>query len=102
MEEFTHLLTGWLITFGFAFTASSTDGPFNLFWIARKKIQSTTDHQWVRNGVECPICASCWLGIIVAVLMSDSIQNGILMWASSIGFTCVINSLSPDSSDDDD
>jgi hypothetical protein len=95
MEEFTHLLCGWLITFGFSFAMAVTDGPFAVFSWFRKKVALKAKWAWIRTGVNCPVCLSCWIGIVVSVLMN----GGVVMWASAIGFTCVITSLSPEGSE---
>jgi hypothetical protein len=96
-EQFFRLIAGCLITFGFSFTAALTDGPFGVFDKIRTKIASTTKRKWIRTGIQCPICMSFWIGIPVALLM----DGGVIMWASALGFTCVVTSLSPDGSEEE-
>lgn len=96
IEEFLNLIVGCFIVFGAAFAAALTDGPFGIFYAVRKKIASTTSKHWIRSGIACPICLSCWIGIPVAWVM----DGGVIMWACAIGFTCVVTSLSPDGSEE--
>tara|TARA_R110000868_G_scaffold14671_12_gene68027 strand:+ start:1016 stop:1315 length:300 start_codon:yes stop_codon:yes gene_type:complete len=97
VEEFFRLIEGCLIVFGLSFTAALTDGPFGIFDKIRTKIASTTKKKWIRTGSQCPICLSCWIGIPVAFLL----DGGVVMWASALGFTCVVTSLSPDGSEEE-
>ena len=97
IEEFLRLIAGCLIVFGLSFTAALTDGPFGIFSKVRDKVALNTQRQWIRKGVQCPICLSCWIGIPVAFLL----DGGVIMWASALGFTCVVTSLSPDGSEEE-
>jgi len=86
-------LVCWLATFGFAFTIALTHGPLGLFKTIREKVKTRFgEKHWVTIGVGCPVCISMW----VAILFTIASGGGILMWASSIGFTCAVTSISPD------
>lgn len=90
-EEFLKLIAGWLIIYGLAFMVALTDGPFGVFHAFRKKVKSTTTKEWIRVGLNCPICMSFWIGIPV----SFALNGGVVMWLSATGFVCVVTSLSP-------
>ena len=92
MDLFVNLITGWMATFGLSFAIALTEGPFGLFKRARIKIETKTKAEWVKAGVRCPICISFWVGIPVAYGM----DGGVVMWLSSLGFVCVVTSLSPE------
>jgi Trk-type K+ transport system membrane component len=84
----------WLATFGFSFTFALTHGPLGLFKAIREKAKSHFgEKHWVTIGVGCPVCASFWIAIPFTIA-SDN--GGILMWASALGFTCAVTSVSPD------
>jgi hypothetical protein len=97
IEEFFRLIAGCLIIFGLSFSATLTLGPFGLFKLVRDKLGSRFKSEHAQVGLNCPICASAYFGIIVAYLMS----GGVVMWLAGVGFTCVVTSLSPDDSDED-
>lgn len=83
----------WLITYGFAFSFAVTKGPYALFEKFREYVKSDPDqYDWVKVGVECPICLSFWFGFAVML----GLGGGVTMWLSSFGFTCLVVSLSPD------
>lgn len=91
-------VSAWLTSFGLAFMVSLTDGPFGVFTAIRRKVDSTKAPEWIRTGLQCPICVGFWISAATAFL----IGGGIVMWLSSFGFICTVTSLSPDSPDDDD
>jgi hypothetical protein len=83
----------WLATFGFAFTIALTHGPLGLFKKIREKVKARFgEKHWVTIGVGCPVCMSMWIAIPFTIASG----GGILMWASSLGFTCAVTSISPD------
>jgi len=86
-------LVCWLATFGFAFSMALTHGPLGLFKTIREKVKARFgEKHWVTIGIGCPVCLSCW----IAILFTIASGGGILMWASSVGFTCAVTSISPD------
>jgi len=86
-------LVCWLATFGFAFTMALTHGPLGLFKTIREKVKARFgEKHWVTIGVGCPVCIGMW----VAIPFTIASGGGILMWASSVGFTCAVTSISPD------
>jgi len=86
-------LVCWLATFGFAFSMALTHGPLDLFKTIREKVKVRFgEKHWVTIGIGCPVCISMW----VAIPFTIASGGGILMWASSLGFTCAVTSISPD------
>lgn len=94
------LLTAAVITFGLAFSVALTEGPFGLFKRFRQKLKSKTDREWIRNGAECPICMSFWIGVPVAFgvgwFFGSGLFETVILWLFSFGFTSVITSISPE------
>lgn len=87
-------LVCWLATFGFAFSVALTHGPLGLFKAVREKAKRRLgEKHWVTIGIGCPVCISFWIAIPFTIA-SDN--GGILMWASALGFTCAVTSISPD------
>jgi hypothetical protein len=83
----------WLATFGLSFSAALTHGPFELFKTIREKSKRRFgEKHWIATGLQCPVCMSFWIGIPVTIALSGDV----VMWLSSLGFTCAITSLSPD------
>lgn len=96
MNEAIEIGQCWVITFGLAFVAALTDGPFGLCAAVREKVQARFSQEWIKTGIQCPVCCSCWFGLLVSSLMAASVQQFFVGWFGAIGFTCVVTSLSPD------
>ena len=89
----TELLTCWLMTYGLSFVIALTHGPFGLCELVRYRIIRRFRHtKWIVNGVKCPVCISFWCGMIVAAWTGGDFFS---VWLSSVGFVCVVTSLSP-------
>jgi hypothetical protein len=93
---FISLITCSLIVFGLSFAAALTEGPFGLFSSFRKFVKSRSKHEWLRNGVSCPVCTSFWISAIVAAFFATSVSEWAALWLTSFGATCLVTSLSPD------
>lgn len=92
-DRMFEFLLAWLITFGFSFSFAVTKGPYALFEKFREYVKSDKHiEDWVKVGVECPICLSFWFGFVVMLALG----GGVTMWLSSFGFTCLVVSLSPE------
>jgi succinate dehydrogenase hydrophobic anchor subunit len=92
MDNLLLMVSAWLTVFGISFAFALTHGPFGLFERVRDKLETKAVPDWVKIGVKCPICISFWVGACVALWLN----GGLLMWLSSVGFVCVITSLSPE------
>lgn len=79
------------ISFGLAFSFATTSGPLGLFKRVREQLEKSK-YEWFSEGVNCPICLSCWISAIVSYSMGCGVEG----WLFSFGMTCVINSLSPE------
>ncbi len=42
------------------------DGPFEVFLRLRSAIHVSEAPEWVREGMECPLCVSFWLSFLVS------------------------------------
>lgn len=92
MEDLLELASVWLVVFGVSFAFALTHGPFGLFEWVRDKLETKDIPEWIKIGVKCPICISFWVGACVSLCCG----GGVLMWLSSVGFVCVVTSLSPE------
>lgn len=94
---FLLMATCALIVFGLSFIFANTSGPFNVFGLIRTKVkESASAKMWIKEGVSCIICCSFWIGIPTVILIAPDIEIGVQLWLTSLGFVCVVNSLSPD------
>lgn len=91
-NEWFSYLQAWLISYGIAFICALTDGPFGWCKQFRRWVASHWQKEWVKTGVSCPVCVGFWVSAIVTACVG----GGCLMWLSSVGFICMVISVSPD------
>ena len=91
-NEWWIYLQAWMISYGIAFTAALTDGPFGVFKRFRRVVAQKWPIEWVKTGVSCPVCVGFWVSAVVTAC----IGGGVMMWLTSVGFICLVVSLSPD------
>lgn len=66
------IIAAWLIIYRIATDIAYMDGPFDAFAYLRGWIvQRYGSNHWVSHGIQCPICISLWIAIILAVVMMD-------------------------------
>lgn len=54
-----------LAVYGVAYSVTQLDGPFDLF--VRLRGWGINRNDWFGHGLQCPICLSFWIGLLVAV-----------------------------------
>ena len=90
----TTIITCCLMTYGISFIVALTHGPFGLCGVLREKIQLRFEKtDWIKEGVECPVCVSFWCGMMIAAFFGDEFFR---TWLTSVGFVCLVSALSPD------
>lgn len=91
-----YLLLAILATYRLAYDITSMDGPFSVFLTLRGVVEERFgEYHWVSQGINCPICASFWLSVPIALaaLMGDStvpMQLWPLYWLGAAGGALVI------------
>lgn len=90
MDSFTCYAVASLVTFGISHSFANAAGPFGLCKWVRKRLEMA-GRDWISEGIECPICWSFWIGMVVAFAMN----GGVAMWLCGFGFTAAVMSLSP-------
>lgn len=90
MDRFFEILVGCMIAFGISHSMANASGPFGLCKLVRERLERI-GYDWIKEGVNCPICWSFWISMAVAF----ALNGGVLMWLAGFGFTAMIMSLSP-------
>ncbi len=91
----------WFAVFGVSYTLSHLHGPFGWCLALRRFVmqKQKNPHHWLSAGIECPICVSFWVAIILYPLLRPvgvfSLQEYAACVLSSGGVAAAVMVLAP-------
>ena len=101
--SFLEVITVCLGSYGLAFTLANLPGPFGLASSLKELLSPYgVRREWIRHGMNCPICLSCWFAIPMSVLISPSVgvRDVVICSCCATGFASVVYMLSPPAGSD--
>lgn len=88
MSAYQFIVAG-LAVYAVSYSITRLDGPFNIFFQVREHVDPT-QKTWIGRGLNCPLCFSVWVALIVALLL----QASVIEWLGLAGVTFAIDRIS--------
>lgn len=94
------LLAFWLAVWGCSYTIAHLQGPFDVAVKLRRFILTRTrPTHWAATGIECPICVSFWVALLLYPLLQGTgaiqVRDYALCVLGSVGVAAAIMVLAP-------
>lgn len=85
----TQFVIAGLAVYAVSYSIARLDGPFDVFSFMRGKVDPN-QRTWIGRGINCVLCVSIWVALIVALLL----QASTIEWLGMAGVTFAIDRLS--------
>lgn len=85
MEQLIIFLAGFLATWRISMAVTEEEGPFSVFVRLRSRYPQNS---WFGRGIHCLWCVSFWAGIVLGLIVGQSIALGVIYgmaWSSLSG-----------------